>query len=564
MATIQQKRASELAKINAAALKAGELAVLLSEDEKGKLFVGVDGQAGSAVAVRAGHADTAGRADTAASADAATKLANAHNVSATGEVTAPAVAFDGTGDVELHVTINNGAITNDKLDANLKDAIAKAGTAVQDVTEGTANGTISVDGKDVNVHGLKDAAYETVANLNKHADDAAKAVKDAVVNTLDAADNSVTVAGTATAKTVGVKLDPDASNAIKLGEAGLKVVIPAAAEYSIVKASDSGDYAAVYNLTKGGEVVGASINIPKDMVVKSGEVATNPDETHTGTFLVLTLANATEDKIYINVADLIEYVTSGSKTGDMVVIDVSADHKVTATITDGTVTKAKLAVDVQTSLGKADSAVQAADIIEGTENGTISVKGTAVAVHGLKDAAYATVQSLNDYADNAATTAAAAVKGTDADADTAITVYGARALAQKGVNDAAAAKAEADKKVASVAAADKSIVVDATTATAPTVKVGISAAEGNALTLGTDGLFVATPESMKAGNGISIEGNTVSAKVVAANGLSVDASGIKMAVASANVAGAVKGSTEIGVGVDGALSVLDIDCGELL
>lgn len=556
MATIQQKRTSELAKIKAAALKAGELAVLLSEDEKGKLFVGVDGQAGTAVAVRAGHADTA------ASADAATKLANAHNVSATGEVTAPAVAFDGTGDVALNVTINNGAITNDKLDANLKDAIAKAGTAVQAVTEGTANGTISVDGKDVNVHGLKDAAYETVANLNKHADDAAKAVKDAVVNTLDAADNSVTVAGTATAKTVGVKLDPDASNAIKLGEAGLKVVIPAAAEYSIVKAVESGDYAAVYNLTKDGEVVGASINIPKDMVVKSGEVITNPDATHTGTFLVLTLANATEDKIYINVADLIEYVTSGSKNGDMVVIDVSADHKVTATITDGTVTKAKLAVDVQTSLGKADSAVQADDIAEGATDGTIAVKGADVAVHGLKDAAYVTVKSLNDHADNAATTAAAAVKGTDADANTAITVYGARALAQKGVNDAAAAKAEADKKVASVAAADKSIVV-AGTATAPTVKVGISAANGNALTLGTDGLFVATPAEMKAGNGISIANHTVSAKVVAANGLSVDASGIKMAVASANVAGAVKGSTEIGVGSDGALSVGDIDCGEL-
>lgn len=556
MATIQQKRASELAKIKAAALKAGELAVLLSEDEKGKLFVGTDGQAGTAVAVRAGHADTA------ASADVATKLANAHNVSATGEVTAPAVAFDGTGDVALNVTINDGAITNDKLDADLKDAIAKAGTAVQAVTEGTANGTISVDGDDVNVHGLKDAAYETVANLNKHADDAAKAVKDAVVNTLEAADNSVTVAGTATAKTVGVKLDPDASNAIELGEAGLKVVIPAAAEYSIVKAAESGDYAAVYNLTKGGEVVGASINIPKDMVVKSGEVATNPDETHTGTFLVLTLANATEDKIYINVADLIEYVTSGSKTGDMVVIDVSADHKVTATITDGTVTKAKLAVDVQTSLGKADSAVQAADIAEGATDGTIAVKGTDVAVHGLQDAAYATVKSLNDHADNAATTAAAAVKGTDTDANTAITVYGARALAQKGVDDAAAAKAEADKKVASVAAADKSIVV-AGTATAPTVKVGISATEGNALTLGTDGLFVATPSSMAAGNGISIENNTVSAKVVATNGLSVDASGIKMAVASATTAGAVKGSTEIGVGADGALSVGDIDCGEL-
>ena len=558
MATIQQKRASELAKITAAALKAGELAVLLSEDEKGKLFVGVDGQAGTAVAVRAGHADTA------ASADAATKLANAHNVSVTGEVTAPAVAFDGTGDVALNVTINDGAITNDKLAVDVQTSLGKADSAVQadDIAEGATDGTIAVKGTDVNVHGLKDAAYETVANLNKHADDAAKAVKDAVVNTLEAADNSVTVAGTATAKTVGVKLDPDASNAIELGEDGLKVVVPAAAEYSIVKAAESGDYAAVYNLTKDGKNVGASINIPKDMVVKSGEVVTNPDETHTGTFLVLTLANATEDKIYINVADLIEYVTSGSKTGDMVVIDVSADHKVTATITDGTVTKVKLAVDVQTSLGKADSAVQADDIAEGATDGTIAVKGTDVAVHGLKDAAYATVKSLNDHADNAATTAAAAVKGTDADANTAITVYGARALAQKGVDDAAAAKAEADKKVASVAAADKSIVV-AGTATAPTVKVGISATEGNALTLGTDGLFVATPASMKAGNGISIADNTVSAKVVAANGLSVDASGIKMAVASATVAGAVKGSTEIGVGADGALSVGDIDCGEL-
>ena len=46
----------------------------------------------------------------------------------------------------------------------------------------------------------------------------------------------------------------------------------------------------------------------------------------------------------------------------MVVVDVSADHKVTATITDGTITKAKLASAVQTSLGKADTAIQQADL----------------------------------------------------------------------------------------------------------------------------------------------------------------------------------------------------------
>ena len=46
----------------------------------------------------------------------------------------------------------------------------------------------------------------------------------------------------------------------------------------------------------------------------------------------------------------------------MIVVAVSDDHKVTATITDGTITKAQLHADVQTSLNKADSALQAADV----------------------------------------------------------------------------------------------------------------------------------------------------------------------------------------------------------
>lgn len=559
MASIQQKRTSDVSKLNTAALKAGELAVLLSEDEKGKLFVGVDGQAGTAVAVRAGHADTAVKADSATNADAADKLSNKHNFSATGEVTATGVAFDGTGDVALNVTINNGAITNDKLDATLKKAITDAGSAVQSVTEGTKDGTINVDGTDVNVHGLGSAAYKDTDAFD--AAGAADAVKAAVVNTLEAADNSVTVAGTATGKTVAVKIDPDSKNAITLGTAGLKVEIPTAAEYSISKATDSGNYAAVYNLTKDGTPVGASINIPKDMVVESGTVETNPDDHPEGTYLVLTLANATSDKVYINVSDLIEYVTSGSKAGDMVVIDVSADHKVTATINDGAITKAKLENDVQTSLGKADTALQAADITTGTTNGSIKVGNSDVAVAGLKDAAYETKKSFNDYADNAATTAANSVKGTAADDKTAITVYGSRALAQQGIDDAAAALTAANAKVASVTAADKSVTV-AGTAVAPTVAVTVSETEGNALKLTDNGLFVATPDSMKAGNGIDITGNTISANVVAANGLSVDATGIKMAVATNAVAGAVKGSTEITV-TNGALGFGDVDLGEL-
>ena len=98
------------------------------------------------------------------------------------------------------------------------------------------------------------------------------------------------------------------------------------------------------------------------MVVKSGEVVTNPEGQTAGTYLVLTLANATNDKVYINVGNLIEYVTSGSGANDMVKIAVSADHKVTASITDGSITKAKLATAVQDSLNKADSAIQQAGL----------------------------------------------------------------------------------------------------------------------------------------------------------------------------------------------------------
>lgn len=126
-------------------------------------------------------------------------------------------------------------------------------------------------------------------------------------------------------------------------------------EYSIIKDTAS-DYAATYHLTKDGVNVGAAINIPKDMVVEHGEVKELEAGSwgDAGTYIVITLANATDDKLYINVSNLIEYVTSGSATGDMVYVTVdTTTHKVTATITDGTITEAKLHTDVTAKLNKA-------------------------------------------------------------------------------------------------------------------------------------------------------------------------------------------------------------------
>lgn len=235
---------------------------------------------------------------------------------------------------------------------------------------------------------------------------------------------------------IAVKVSAATGNLLELkttGDKGLYVGAPAQDTYKITKlGTPSTGAAASYKLQvlAGGtgtaaDVTGSAvIDIPKDMVVSSGTVETKSESGAwgpAGTYLVLTLANATSDKVYINVGDLIEYVTSGSQSGDMIVVAIDNDHKVTATITDGTVTKAKLVQTVQDSLDLADSAVQS--VTEGSTDGTISVDGTDVAVHGLGSAAYA------DDDDFDAAGAAADVLGTDSDAASAATVYGVKMYA---------------------------------------------------------------------------------------------------------------------------------------
>ena len=238
------------------------------------------------------------------------------------------------------------------------------------------------------------------------------------VDSVTAGDNSIAVSGTAVNPTLAVKISAVAGNDLELKSDGLYVEVPAAADYDIIKLTTaSAGASASYQLTKDGTAVGTVIDIPKDMVVSRGAVVTNPTGQPAGTYIELTLANATNDKLYINVGDLIEYVTSGSQTGDMVVINVDANHQVTATITDGTVTKAKLASAVQTSLNLADSALQKADITTGSANGTISVDGDDVAVKGLGSAAYAATTDFDAAgAANAVYAAVVALSNDDIDA----------------------------------------------------------------------------------------------------------------------------------------------------
>lgn len=186
-----------------------------------------------------------------------------------------------------------------------------------------------------------------------------------------------------------------------------------------------------YIIKQGSSTVG-TIDIPKDMVVQSGEVVKDPEDQDPGTYIKLVLANVKEP-LYINVGTLVDlYTAKKSATQVQIAVDngsreISAtivaggvgtaelgdNAIVTAKIANANVTKAKLSTDVQTSLGKADSAIQS--VTTGTTNGTIAVDGSDVSVKGLGSAAY-TESSEYDAAGSANTAKEEAIEAAATDA----------------------------------------------------------------------------------------------------------------------------------------------------
>ena len=261
---------------------------------------------------------------------------------------------------------NISKITLKDVTYNIKDSVARAGlenipTKVSQLENDSGYLTEhqSLDGYAEKAttlagYGITDAYTKTESD-GKY--DALGAAAERV-KSVSKKDNSIDLTGTKEVS-IGVKLSTNANNQLSLQSDGLYVPKPAEqTDYTVtVTESTPSGYAKAYTLKQNGTSIG-TINIPKDLVVESGTVETNPSGQPKGTYLVLTIANKTSDKIYINVGSLIEYVTSGSATSDsvQVVID-GTTHKVTAYIKDGTVTKAKLDSSVQSSLNKADSSL---------------------------------------------------------------------------------------------------------------------------------------------------------------------------------------------------------------
>ena len=186
--------------------------------------------------------------------------------------------------------------------------------------------------------------------------------------------------------------------------------IPAAIDYTVTvttKAVPTEGYAKTYEITQVDKVIG-TIDIPKDMVVSNGIVTENAEGVK---IIQLTLNN--NDVIEIPVADLVDVYTAEESAAQVQLI-IDANNEISASIVAGSITKTELASDIVTSLGKADSAVQA--VTTGATNGTISVDGTEVSVAGLKGAAFVDISAFD-----AAGTAAQALTDAKAYTDTALT-----------------------------------------------------------------------------------------------------------------------------------------------
>ena len=191
-----------------------------------------------------------------------------------------------------------------------------------------------------------------------------------------------------------------------------------------------------YTLKQGEQTIG-TIDIPKDMVIKGARVEeVLVEDTHpVGTYLVLTIQNAEEDEVWVNVGKLVDiYEVAEDTTNVKLTINEHkikaeieegkitdkelADNAVTTTkIADdnittekilngnvtaeklasnaaltnigiGTIEEIKLSSDLQEKINKAETALQESSITASTTSGTFKVNEQEIKIYGLKSAAY--------------------------------------------------------------------------------------------------------------------------------------------------------------------------------
>lgn len=135
---------------------------------------------------------------------------------------------------------------------------------------------------------------------------------------------------------------------------------------TVTESTGTGDVLKTYTVKQGDTSIG-TINIPKDFLVKSGQVKTvetdgqpYPDAVEGDKYLDFVVntkdSTGTDSHIYIPVKDLVDVYTSG--TTSTVTVTVDNNNVITANVNTGSITTSLLDSSVQTALDKANSAVQ--------------------------------------------------------------------------------------------------------------------------------------------------------------------------------------------------------------
>ena len=304
--------------------------------------------------------------------------------------------------------------TETKINGLSYNASAAPGKAVVSVTE--ANGIIAPVQGDVYSEYVKYDAAQDSASLKSYLD------------TLTAKDAAIITSYEAADTALGERIDNlSKAQALKLTKGTDTTSDSAAATGENLKIGNNGQ---TYKLWQGTTQVAEFKFNEKDSFVESGVTrkassadvaAAKPDGGAAPfkegdwiivlTLKVLTNEGGNEQKtVYIPAESLVDAYTSGSANDDMVVIGINQEtNKITATLTDGKVTKTKLEAGVQASLGKADSALQDVTlnntsivtdkiakltVVTGTIDGSIAVNGTDYIPKNLK--AIATSGSASD------------------------------------------------------------------------------------------------------------------------------------------------------------------------
>ncbi len=343
--------------------------------------------------------------------------------------------------------------------ANSKDAAIQAAQDASDAAQ------TDVDALETLVGSIPQGA--TATTVVGYAEE----VADAVADDLDALDSSLSAVAKSGAAsdvvydntTSGLSAD-DVQEAIDALANASQGGVASKTVYLRDESAGQSAYAKVYKLYQGANAPDAqsdpaaligTINIPLDKVVQDGHVVTVedgvdsdgdtvPSGTADGIYVKLTFQNVSTP-VYINVEDLVDVYTGG--TTAEATVSISNTNEITVTINEingsklaaTSVAKGKLDTAVQNSLDLADSAVQS--VAEGSANGTVSVDGTDVAVHGLGSAAY-TASTAYD-ASGAAATAKSEVIGESTDTASANTIYGAKAYADASTEPIATSDIEA-------------------------------------------------------------------------------------------------------------------------